>query len=74
MALPCDGSDRATVAYKLLVGYTQKSLSSHERVEKDGESSTFVNEEGKQEIKIPDDLITWVFEEGMSRPKISLQV
>jgi len=35
-----------------------------EWVEKEGESSIFVNEEGKQEIKIPDNLITWIFEEG----------
>ena len=43
-----------------------------EWVEKEGESSIFVNEEGKQEIKIPDNLITWVFEEGtfVPQPKV----
>ena len=34
----------------------------YEWVEKDGESNIFVNEAGEQEIKIPDNLITWVFE------------
>ena len=44
-----------------------------EWAEKEGESSIFVNEEGEQEIKIPDNLITWVFEDGTFVPQAKLQ-
>ena len=45
----------------------------YEWVEKDGESNIFVNEAGEQEIKIPDNLITWVFEEGTFIPQAKLE-